>query len=146
VAEADYDCRPPGVRPTASEPKQISFFAASAILLLLRTPQAQRLQPPDDAVLAFKVRAFSPDGDCATRSHRRRVPHERKKRAVRQIFTKCRFAPAAPELTWSNWIIWLTPEPFPKAVMGDERIRTLGDAWQHAIGNVIAGPACCPTG
>jgi uncharacterized membrane protein len=30
--------------------------------------------------------------------------------------------------------------------MGDERIRTLGDAWQHAIGNVIARPACCPTG
>jgi hypothetical protein len=30
--------------------------------------------------------------------------------------------------------------------MGDERIRTLGDAWQHAIGNVIAGPACYPTG
>jgi hypothetical protein len=22
--------------------------------------------------------------------------------------------------------------------MGDNRIRTLGDAWQHAIGNVIA--------
>ena len=34
----------------------------------------------------------------------------------------------------------------PKAIMGDERIRILGDAWQHAIGNVIAGPACCPTG
>ena len=50
------------------------------------------------------------------------------------------------ELTWSNWIVWLRPEPFPKAVMGDERIRTLGDAWQRAIGNVIAGPAWCPTG
>jgi hypothetical protein len=24
------------------------------------------------------------------------------------------------------------------AIMGDERNRTLGDAWQHAIGNVIA--------
>jgi hypothetical protein len=50
------------------------------------------------------------------------------------------------ELTWSNWIVWLRPEPFPKAVMGDERIRTLGDAWQHAIGNVTAGLAWCPTG
>jgi hypothetical protein len=30
--------------------------------------------------------------------------------------------------------------------MRDERIRTLGDAWQHAIGNVIAEPAYCPTG
>jgi hypothetical protein len=30
--------------------------------------------------------------------------------------------------------------------MGDERIRTLGDAWQHAIGNVTAGLAWCPTG
>jgi hypothetical protein len=35
---------------------------------------------------------------------------------------------------------------FPRAIMGDERIRTLGDAWQHAIGNVIAGPAYCPAG
>jgi hypothetical protein len=30
--------------------------------------------------------------------------------------------------------------------MGDERIYTLGDAWPHVIGNVIAGPARCPTG
>jgi len=29
--------------------------------------------------------------------------------------------------------------------MGDGRIRTLGDAWQHAIVNAIAGPAYCPT-
>src|SRR5262245_61726583 len=29
---------------------------------------------------------------------------------------------------------------------GDERIRTLGDAWRHAFGNVIAAPACFPTG
>jgi len=28
---------------------------------------------------------------------------------------------------------------------GDGRIRTLGDAWEHAIGNAIAGPAYCPT-
>src|SRR6516165_4896111 len=28
----------------------------------------------------------------------------------------------------------------PKAIMGDERIRTLGDPWHHAIGNVIAAP------
>jgi ubiquinone/menaquinone biosynthesis C-methylase UbiE len=27
-----------------------------------------------------------------------------------------------------------------KAIMGDERIRALGDHWQHAIGNVIAAP------
>jgi hypothetical protein len=53
---------------------------------------------------------------------------------------------AARELTRSNWIIGLVLEPFPKAIMGNERIRTPGDAWQHAIGNVIAGPACCPTG
>jgi hypothetical protein len=43
-------------------------------------------------------------------------------------------------------LFWMAPEPFPNAIMGDERIRTLGDAWQHAIGNVIAAPACCPTG
>jgi hypothetical protein len=38
------------------------------------------------------------------------------------------------------------PEPFPKAIMDDGRIRTHGDAWQHAIGNVNAAPACCPDG
>jgi hypothetical protein len=38
------------------------------------------------------------------------------------------------------------PEPFPKAIMDDGRIRTHGDAWQHAIGNVNAVPACCPDG
>jgi len=32
------------------------------------------------------------------------------------------------------------------AMMRDERIRTLRDAWQHAIGNVIAAAACLPTG
>jgi hypothetical protein len=53
---------------------------------------------------------------------------------------------SAWELMWSNWIIWTAPEPFPKAIKGDERIRTLGDAWQHAIGNVNAAPACCPDG
>jgi len=79
VADADYDCRPPCVRPTVSEPKANSFFAARPSYILLRTPQAWRLQPSDDAMLAFNVRAFSPDGNCATRSHRRRVPHERKK-------------------------------------------------------------------
>ena len=30
--------------------------------------------------------------------------------------------------------------------MGDERIRTLGDAWQHAIGNVIAAAGRCLIG
>jgi hypothetical protein len=34
----------------------------------------------------------------------------------------------------------MAPEPFLKAMMGVERIRTLGNAWQHAIGNVIAAP------
>jgi ubiquinone/menaquinone biosynthesis C-methylase UbiE len=40
--------------------------------------------------------------------------------------------------------LWMAPEPFAKAMMGDERIRTLGDAWQHAIGNVIAAPGTRP--
>jgi hypothetical protein len=35
---------------------------------------------------------------------------------------------------------------FPNAIVSDERIRTVGDAWQHAIANVMAGPACCATG
>jgi hypothetical protein len=39
----------------------------------------------------------------------------------------------------------LASEPFPTAIMGDERIRTLGDACQQAIGNMIAAPARCPT-
>jgi ubiquinone/menaquinone biosynthesis C-methylase UbiE len=34
----------------------------------------------------------------------------------------------------------MAPEPFPKAMMVMERIRTVGGAWQHAIGNVIAAP------
>src|SRR5262249_12746054 len=97
---------------------------------------------PDDVALAFNVRAFSPDGDCATRSHRRRV-RTSEKNAVPQAFTWCRFAPGLGNLTWSNWIIWLAPESFPTAIMYDERIGTVG-RWQHAIGNVIAGPACCP--
>jgi hypothetical protein len=40
VAEADYDCRPPGARPTAPEPKTDRFFAASA--LLHSTPDSLR--------------------------------------------------------------------------------------------------------
>lgn len=80
MADADYDCRPPGVRPTASEPKTNRFFAASAILHSSPDPSSLALAAlPDDAVLAFIVRAFSPDGDRSTRSHWRRVPHERKK-------------------------------------------------------------------
>jgi hypothetical protein len=56
------------------------FFAASAILHSSPDPSSLALAAlPDDAVPAFNVRAFSPDGDCATRSHRRQVPHERKK-------------------------------------------------------------------
>jgi hypothetical protein len=77
VADADYDCRPPRMRPTASEPKANS--AASAILHSSPYPSSLALAAlPDEAVLAFNVRAFSPHGDCATRSHRRRAPHERK--------------------------------------------------------------------
>jgi hypothetical protein len=68
------------------------------------------------------------------------------KNAVQQAFAWCRFAPGARELRWSNRIIWLAPESFSKAIMYDDRIRSLGDIWQRAIGNVIAGPACCPTG
>jgi hypothetical protein len=40
MAEADYDCRPPGARPTASEPKPNRFFATFSLYTLLRTPQA----------------------------------------------------------------------------------------------------------
>ncbi|HZN30420.1 MAG TPA: hypothetical protein VFB88_13765 [Xanthobacteraceae bacterium] len=144
MADADYDCRPPCVRPTVSEPKANSFFAARPSYILLRTPQAWRLQPSDDAVLAFTVRAFSrmatvqPDRiGAGSRTS------EKSSAANLHVVSICT---AARELTWSNWIIWLTPEPFPKAIMGDERIRTLGDAWQHAIGNVTAGPAWCLTG
>src|SRR5262245_30413287 len=57
--------------------------------------------------------------------------------ALQQAFTWYRFAPAARELTWSNWIIWMAPEP-SGAIMDDERIRTVDDAWQHAIGKLIA--------
>jgi hypothetical protein len=42
----------------------IEFFSGPPSLALTALP--------DDAVLAFNVRAFSPDGNCAIRSHRRR--------------------------------------------------------------------------
>ena len=87
MAEADWDCRPPGARPTASEPKPNRFFASFSLLHPSPDPSSLALAAlPDDAVLAFNVRAFSPDGDCATRSHRRRVPYKRKN-AVQQAFT-----------------------------------------------------------
>jgi hypothetical protein len=79
MAEADCDCRPPGARPTA--------FASFSLLHPSPDPSSLALAAlPDDAVPAFNVRAFSPDGDCATRSHRHRVPYKRKN-AVQQAFT-----------------------------------------------------------
>ena len=66
--------------PPRQNRKQIRFFAASAILHSSPDPSSLALAAlSDDAVLTLNVRAFSSDGDCATRSHRRRVPHERKK-------------------------------------------------------------------
>jgi len=103
VAEADYDCRPPDVRPTASEPKTNRFFAARAILH--SSPDPSSLAPaalPDDAVLAFNVRAFCPDGD--------RVPHERKKCSKPSLGVDLH--QPLGNLRGSNWIIWLAPEPF----------------------------------
>jgi hypothetical protein len=84
VAEADYDCRPLVCVPPRQNRKNFSRLQPSYI-----PPEPSSLALaalPDDAVLAFNVRAFSPDDECATRSHRRRVPHERKK-AVQQAFT-----------------------------------------------------------
>jgi hypothetical protein len=54
---------------------------------------------------------------------------------VQEAFLSVSICTSRSELTWINWVIWMAPEPFLKAMMGDERIRTLGDAWQHAIGN-----------
>jgi hypothetical protein len=123
VAEADYDCRPPGVdrphgfacslgspaarlRPTASEPKTNRFFAPSAIMHSSPDPSSLALAAlPDDAVLAFNVRAFSADHDCATPIAPAPGPPS-EKNAVQQAFTYRRYAPGARELTWSNWIIW----------------------------------------
>jgi hypothetical protein len=83
---------------------------------------------------------IQPGWRLCNRSHRRRVPYEQKKQCSK--FNSVDLHQPLGNLRWSNWIIWLAPEPFPKAIMRDERIRTLGDSWQHAIGNVIAGPAC----
>jgi hypothetical protein len=103
---------------------------------------------PADAVLAFNVRVFGPDGDCATdrigagfrKSERRAVQqashrvdlHQRSGTYVGAIGL---FGWRQSRLRKPSWVM-----------MGDERIRTLGGAWQHAIGNVIAGPARYPTG
>jgi hypothetical protein len=83
VARADCDCPsvvyvpPHQNRENSSrlEPSSVPPDPSSLALAAL----------PDHAVLAFNIRAFSPDGDCATPSHRRRVPHERKKQCG--IFT-----------------------------------------------------------
>jgi hypothetical protein len=142
VAEADNDCRPLVRVPPRQTGKTSSRFQPSSIP---PDPSSLALAAlPDDAVLAFNIRAFSPDGDYATRSHRRRVPQERKK-AVRHLHLVS-ISSAVREPTWSNWIILLAPDSFLKAIIGDERIRIVGDAWQHAIGDVMAGPACCATG
>src|SRR5262249_23294672 len=74
----------PGARPAASAPKNPSRFQPSYI-----PPDPSNLALaalPDDAVLAFNIRVFSPDSDRATRSHRCRVPQERKKQ-VQQVFS-----------------------------------------------------------
>jgi hypothetical protein len=87
VADADYDCRPPRVRPTVSEPKANRLFAAQPPYILLRPPQAWRLQPCQTRRCWHSTSAHSARmADCATRSHWRRFPHERKK-AVQQAFT-----------------------------------------------------------
>lgn len=68
MAEAAYDCRPPPCAFHRARTEINRFFAAS--------PTASGLALaalPYDPVVAFNVRAFSPDGDCITRSHRRRV-------------------------------------------------------------------------
>jgi hypothetical protein len=54
-------------------------------------------------------------------------PHERKKMQYRKPSLGVDLHQALGNLTWSYWIIWLAPESFPKAIMCDERIRTLGD-------------------
>jgi hypothetical protein len=118
VAEADYDCRPPGVRPTASEPKANRFFAASAspdplayACSLARTGiQRPRIQPG--------WRLCNPIASAPVSA--------RAKNAVQHFV--CRFAPAARrELKRSNWIIGFGA----RAVF-----------WPTAT----VQPACCPTG
>jgi hypothetical protein len=87
VADADYDCRPPRVGPTVSEPKANRFLAAQPSYILLQPPQAWRLQPCQTMRCWHSASAHSARmADCATRSHRRRFPHEREK-AVQQAFT-----------------------------------------------------------
>jgi hypothetical protein len=129
VAEADNDCRPPGVRSTASEPKTNRFFAASVILHSSPHPSSLALAAlPGDAC---RHSSSAHSARMATVQPGRIGAGFRasEKNAVQQAFTWRRFAPAAREPGWSNWIIWLAPEPFPKAIMGDERFAhsaTLG--------------------
>jgi hypothetical protein len=83
VARADNDCRPLVRVPPRQNGKTSSRLEPSSAP---PDPSSLALAAlPDHAVLAFNIRAFSPDGDCATPSHRRRVPHERKKQCG--IFT-----------------------------------------------------------
>jgi hypothetical protein len=155
VAEADDDFRPPGVRPTASEPKANRFlrgfshptFFSGPLKPGACSPQTMRCRHSTPAHSA-RMATVQPDRfGAGSRTS------EKSSAANLHVVSICTAARELTcsnwitrELTWSNWIVWLTPEPFPKAIMGDGRSRTLGDAWQHAIGNVIAGPAWCPTG
>jgi hypothetical protein len=84
VAEADNDCRPLVRVPPRQNGKTSSRLEPSSI-----PPDPSSLAVaalPDDAVLTFNIRAFSPHSDRATRSHRCRVPQEQKKQ-VQQAFT-----------------------------------------------------------
>ncbi len=98
---------------------------------------------PDDAVLVFNVRAFSPYGDCATRSHRRRVPRERKK-AVQQTFS----ADLQPvgNLRGAIGLINWRQSRFSEAITADELICTRGDVWRPATGKCERGSGVLPDG
>jgi hypothetical protein len=100
---------------------------------------------PDDALLAFNIRAFSPDNDCATRLHRRRVPHERKKSSAASLHL---VSICISRLgTYVEQLDYLVGAGFvSEGHHGDERICTVGDSWERAIRDVIAGPTYCLTG
>jgi hypothetical protein len=86
VAEADDDCRPPWWASHRVRTKTNRVFAANA--------------------LRFNVRAFSPDGDCATGRIGAGFRTAEKKQCSKSVSVD--FAPAARELTWSNWIIFVS--------------------------------------
>jgi hypothetical protein len=78
------------------------FFAASAIVRSSSDPSSPALADlPDDAVLAFNVRAFRPVATVQPDRIGARVPHERQEYSASQLSVDL-YQPLEGTYVWSN--------------------------------------------